>query len=313
MGTFYTVKIIKTDLLQLEINSDSLQHRIDSVLTQINHWMSTYQKDSEISGFNNFRNSEWYPVSPELAYVVNYSQKISVLSDGAFDITVGPLVNLWGFGPEDRNTLIPTPDEIDIRKKLIGFQKLHVKLTPPSLKKEVAEIYCDLSAIAKGYGVDKIAEYLDSREVHNYMVDIGGEIRTSGRNTGNNFWKIGVTTPDEEFGIQKVIPLENKAVATSGDYRNYFEKDGQRYSHTIDPRSGSPITHTLASVTVIHDSCMVADGLATAINVMGPEKGFNFAINKELPVLLIVRESKGFVERMTPQFQKILEYNKNGN
>ena len=159
----------------------------------------------------------------------------------------------------------------------------------------------------------KIAEFLDSQELHNYMVDIGGEIRASGRNAGNNLWKIGVATPDEEFGIQKVIPLENKAVATSGDYRNYFEEDGRRYSHTIEPRSGSPITHPLASVTVIHDSCIVADGLATAINVMGPEKGFNFAINRELPVLLIVRENEGFRERMTPQFQKILENNKNGN
>ena len=309
MGTFYTVKITNSDLHQLKINPDSLQHRIDSVLIQINHWMSTYQKGSEITGFNNFRDSEWYPVSPELAYIVNYAQKISILSDGAFDVTVGPVVNLWGFGPEDRSTLVPTTDEIDIRKKLIGFQKLQVKLTPPSLKKDVAEIYCDLSAIAKGYGVDKITEFLDSQKLHNYMVDIGGEIRASGRNAGNNRWKIGVATPDEEFGIQKVIPLENKAVATSGDYRNYFEKDGKRYSHTIDPRSGSPITHPLASVTVIHDSCMVADGLATAINVMGPEKGFNFAINRELPVLLIVRENRGFTERMTPQFKRILENN----
>ena len=313
MGTFYTIKITNTDLHHLKINPDSLQHGIDSVLIQINHWMSTYQKDSEITGFNNFRDSEWYPVSPELAYIINYAQKISFLSDGAFDITVGPLVNLWGFGTEDRNTLVPTTEEIDKRKKLIGFQKLQVKLTPPLLKKDFAEIYCDLSAIAKGYGVDKIAEFLDSQELHNYMVDIGGEIRASGRNAGNNLWKIGVATPDEEFGIQKVIPLENKAVATSGDYRNYFEEDGRRYSHTIEPRSGSPITHPLASVTVIHDSCMVADGLATAINVMGPEKGFNFAINRELPVLLIVRENEGFRERMTPQFQKILKNNKNGN
>jgi thiamine biosynthesis lipoprotein len=122
-----------------------------------------------------------------------------------------------------------------------------------------------------------------------------------------------VATPDEEFGIQKVIPLENKAVATSGDYRNYFEKDGQRYSHTIDPRSGKPITHRLASVTVIHDSCMVADGLATAINVMGPENGYKFALDRELPVLLIVRGNEGFKEQMTPQFQEILDYNKNGN
>ena len=155
MGTFYTIKITNTDLHHLKINPDSLQHGMDHVLIQINHWMSTYQKDSEITGFNNFRDSEWYPVSPELAYIVNYAQKISFLSDGAFDITVGPLVNLWGFGTEDRNTLVPTTEEIDKRKKLIGFQKLQVKLTPPLLKKDFAEIYCDLSAIAKGYGVDE--------------------------------------------------------------------------------------------------------------------------------------------------------------
>jgi thiamine biosynthesis lipoprotein len=312
MGTFYTIKIVTTDLRQQNIKPDSLKLQIDSLLVQINHWMSTYQNDSEITGFNNFSKSEWYPVAPELAYVVSYAQKISKLSDGAFDITVGPLVNLWGFGPEDRTTLVPTDAEIKILQELIGFQKLHVNSTPSTLKKEITEIYCDLSGIAKGYGVDRIAEYLDSLGIRNFMTDIGGEIRAHGRNAGNELWKIGVATPDEEFGVQKVIPLENKAVATSGDYRNYFEKDGQRYSHTIDPRSGKPITHRLASVTVIHDSCMVADGLATAINVMGPEVGYKFAIDRELPVLLIVREDEGFKEKITPQFQKILEFNKNG-
>ena len=173
-------------------------------------------------------------------------------------------------------------------------------------------MYCDLSAIAKGYGVDQLAGFLTEQTIENYMVDIGGEIRTRGKNAGGVYWKIGVATPDEEFGVQKVIPLENQAVATSGDYRNYFESEGQRFSHTIDPRTGKPITHQLASVTVVHDSCIVADGIATAISVMGPEKGLKFANERELPVFLIVRGDEGFVEKMTPQFEKILELNKLG-
>lgn len=311
MGTVYSVKIVSSDLSTAKADSLSLRRGIDSLLHRINQQMSTYQETSELSLFNQYRGKDWFAVSSELGLVVEKSLEISELSGGAFDVTVGPLVNLWGFGPEERDELLPAEKEILERKKLVGYEKLQVQFTPPALKKEIPEMYCDLSAIAKGYGVDKVGEYLEKCGIKNYLVDIGGEIRTRGKNHLSQFWKIGVSTPDDRYEIQKVLTLDDLSVATSGDYRNYFEKDGVRYSHTIDPQTGRPITHHLASVTVLHDSCMIADGLATAIDVLGPEKGFQLAEKLGLPVFLIIREDTGFMEKMTPQFEKILNSDQN--
>jgi len=309
MGTFYSIKIVSQDLISTEKDSSTLHHGIDSLLHLINQKMSTYQKNSELSLFNQYRGSDWFPVSTDLCLVIEKSLQISKISGGAFDITVGPLVNLWGFGPEEREELIPTEKEIQERKKLVGYDNLEVQFSPPALKKKIPEMYCDLAAIAKGYAVDKVGEYLENNQIKNYIIDIGGEVKVSGKNHLGASWKIGIATPDDQYGIQKVILLENMAVATSGDYRNYFEKDGKRYSHTIDPHSGRPITHQLASVTVIHDSCMVADGLATAIDVLGPDKGYQLAQQMNLAVFMIIRKENRFVERMTPSFQKFLEAN----
>lgn len=309
MGTVYSVKIVPSAVNQSGLDSLQLKREIDLILQQINQQMSTYQKDSELSLFNQYRNTDWFPVSPELSLVIQKSLRISQLSDGAFDITVGPLVNLWGFGPEERNELVPTDEELQDRIRYVGYQNLHVRNAPPALKKDIPEIYCDLSAIAKGYGVDKLGEYLQKTGIQHYLIDIGGEIQAKGKNQLGKIWKIGISTPDDKYDIQKVLLLENQSVATSGDYRNYFEKDGIRYSHTIDPRTGKPITHNLASVTVIQDSCMVADGMATAIDVMGPERGFAFALKLKLSAFLIVREENEYVERMTPEFKSLLDLN----
>ncbi len=306
MGTFYSIKIVSHDLISTGNDSSTLHHGIDSLLHLINQQMSTYQKNSELSLFNQYRGNDWFPVSQDLCMVIEKSLRISKISGGAFDVTVGPLVNLWGFGPEERVELIPTEAEIQERKKLVGYDKLEVQFSPPALKKKIPEMYCDLAAIAKGYAVDKVGEYLENHQIKNYIIEIGGEVKVSGKNHLGARWKIGIATPDDQYGIQKVILLENMAVATSGDYRNYFEKDGIRYSHTIDPHSGRPITHQLASVTVVHDSCMVADGLATAINVLGPDKGYQLAQQLNLAVFMIIREENRFVERMTPPFQKFL-------
>lgn len=313
MGTVYSVKLVEVELDQLAINRQDTQAGIDSLLARINQKMSTYIKKSEISRFNEYKKNDWYPVSDELRIVIEKSLLISKLSDGAFDVTVGPLVNLWGFGPEDREVLVPKDSEIVARINKIGYEKLSTMRHPPALKKKLPEIYCDLSGIAKGYGVDKIGQHLDSLNITNYLIDIGGELKAKGINHIAEAWRIGISTPDEKYGIQKIVSLTDNAVATSGDYRNYFEKDGRRYSHTIDPRTGRPISHRLASVTVVHDSCTVADGLATAITVMGPDKGYEFALNMELPVFMIVREQSGFVEKMTPMFKRFLSSAKDGS
>jgi len=313
MGTVYAVKIVQVDLQKTGIIPESFQNQIDSLLDELNNQMSTYIPESQISRFNRYQGTDWFPVSRDLFLVIRKALDISRMSNGAFDITVGPLVNLWGFGPEERHELVPTRREIRNRKRLVGFQKIHVRRDPPAVRKDLPGVYCDLSAIAKGFGVDKLCGYLESRGLNNFLVDIGGEIKTRGRNHLGKLWKIGVATPSEQTGIQKVVPLENTAVATSGDYHNYFEIDTIRYSHAIDPRTGRPVTHHLASVTVVADSCMLADGLATAIDVMGPEAGYNFALKKELPVFLIVRGKSGFSEKVTPAFEKILQLNQDEN
>jgi thiamine biosynthesis lipoprotein len=312
MGTYYSIKIVQSNLVESGKSAEEIQSGIKKVLAEVNQQMSTYIDSSEISKFNQYQNRDWFPISHEFAEVLFTSLKISKLSSGTFDITVGPLVNLWGFGPEKRESKIPTDKEIFDRKSVTGYQKLSVRRSPPAVKKEIPGIYCDLSGIAKGFGVDMVAQYLKSVGISRFLVDIGGEICTSGKSHTNQAWKIGISTADDNFDIQKVIPLYNKCIATSGDYRNYFEQDGIRYSHTIDPLTGKPITHKLASVTVVHDSCIIADGLATAIDVMGPEQGLTFANQKELAVFMIVREQDGFAEKMTPKFEKILKQNNSG-
>lgn len=306
MGTFYTIKIVvpKTeDESQLE---QKMSLDITKLLEHLNLTMSTYIDSSELSLFNKYEANEWFDASRELVFVINQAARISNKSKGAFDITVGPLVNLWGFGPEHNLAVIPEEQEILHRKKRTGYFNIQTRLEPPALKKNSDSMYCDLSAIAKGYGVDKVAQFLGSKNIFNYMVDIGGEIRANGHNVNNNFWRIGVSSPDDQQNIQKVISIKNTSVATSGDYRNHFEKDGIRYSHTIDPRTGKPITHKLTSVTVVHDSCIMADALATAIDVLGPEEGFDLAKKEKLAVYLIIKGDNEFIEKMTPEFKEYI-------
>jgi thiamine biosynthesis lipoprotein len=312
MGTTYMVKIVKPgdekfssrDELNKKLTAD-----IEKLLKKVNQQMSTWIEDSETSRFNRYNESQWFEVSSDTALVISEAIRVSKESGGAFDITVGPLINLWGFGPD--GTVKQIPGEGQIKKVMgeIGYEKLSVRLSPPALKKEEPGIYCDLSAIAKGFGVDQLAEYLDSRGFSHYLVEIGGEVRAKGLNHKNQIWRVAIASPDPLGGspYQKIIRLKDASMATSGDYFNYFEKDGVRYSHTIDPTTGKPITHKLASVTVIHRSCMTADAMATAINVLGPEKGYQLAIKENLAVFMIVRGTKGFLENMTSRFEEMMK------
>ncbi|MCP5046639.1 MAG: FAD:protein FMN transferase, partial [bacterium] len=201
------------------------------------------------------------------------------------------------------------PDEEQIKEAIgkTGYKKLSVRLSPPAVRKQDPVIYCDFSAVAKGFGVDKVAGYLDVKGYTDYLVEIGGEVRARGVNHKGQSWRIGIETPDGTRSLQKILPLKDVSLATSGDYHNYFEKDGVRYSHTIDPTTGKPVTHKLASVSVIHRSCMVADAMATAIDVMGPEKGYRLAVKENLPVFMIVRQNNTFVEKKTPRFREMFE------
>lgn len=306
MGTSYHIKISAEGVDAAE--AKRLQDLVDNRLTIIDQLMSTYKQSSEISQFNRLAANHWLDISPETLLVIQAGQHISELSDGAFDMTVGKLVNLWGFGPTININLIPDPQNISALQQQIGYKKLQLRDTPPGILKSSEAIYLDLSAIAKGYAVDAVATVLEEQHISNYMVEIGGEIRTAGFKSNQQPWAIGIESPTAAVhNVQKVLHLSDAAMATSGDYRNYFEDNGKRYSHTIDPRSGYPIEHRLASVTVICEDCMTADALATAIMVMGPEKGLQFAELHNIPIFMIIKQGEHFTERQSTSFNPYLK------
>lgn len=293
MGTTFSVKAV----LNGPFCPEPVKVRIEETLRRVNALMSTYQADSELSRFNRSPSGSWFPVDPETMRVFAVARKVGTLSGGALDITLGPLVNLWGFGPEKRHDVLPTEEEITAAKALTGLSKLRLQQDPPALLKEIDNLYCDLSAVAKGYGVDGVFETLMEMGITSCMVEIGGEVRVAGLKPDGLPWRIGVAVPDGSQQVFRVFAIENMAMATSGDYQNYYEVDGKRYSHTIDPVSGRPIVHKLASVTVLLPTCAEADAWATALDVLGPEKGMAMAEEQNLAALFIVREADGFAER----------------
>jgi thiamine biosynthesis lipoprotein len=219
------------------------------------------------------------------------------------DVTVGPLVNLWGFGPQNRPEKVPTEKLIETTRQKIGLDKLKIGTTWAS--KSQPDLYIDLSTVAKGYAVDKLAELLQTFSINNYLVEIGGEMRLAGKKASGEPWKIAIEKPEtEQRAIQKIISVGDNAVATSGDYRNYYEQNGVRYSHLINPTTGYPIKHNLVSVTVVHASSMTADGLATALNVMGKEKALELAEKYGIAVLLITKEKDSFTEYTSTKFEQ---------
>jgi FAD:protein FMN transferase len=301
MGTTFNVTVA---VMANTVQADELKAGIDRRLSDVNSSMSTFLEDSELSRLNQSRSTDWLPVSDQLVTVLAEAQRISRLTDGAFDVTVGPLVNLWGFGPEERDgDNLPSASEIAARLHKCGYRNLQVREEPPSVRKLLPEIYIDLSALAKGYGVDRVADYLESVGIKDYLVEIGGELRVKGKSHRGDAWRIGIEKPSAgERVVQKVLVLDDMAVATSGDYRSYIEVGGERFSHTIDPRTGRPIAHKLASVTVLSHTTMAADALATGLMVLGPDEGFVLAEQNAWAALFIIKAANGFIEKSTTAF-----------
>jgi len=303
MGTTYNIKVVAT-IEQVEILK--LQQKIDAALKQVNQEMSTYITSSEISVFNQSKSTAAVEVSAGFARVLKESIRLGELTGGKLDVTVGPLVNLWGFGPEQRPETVPSKEVLEATKKNVGLQNL--VLEGNMLSKKIPELYVDLSTTAKGYGVDVIAELIESNGFTNYLVEIGGEMRLRGFKHTGELWAIAIEKPlTNERSVQQVIIPKDNAVATSGDYRIYFEADGQRFSHIIDPATGKPIVHKLVSVTVIHPSSMTADGLSTSLMVMGMEQGMAFAVKNDLAALFISKTENGFDEQFTVKFKQYLK------
>ncbi len=291
MGTSYSVQL---DILPADVSADQLKDQLEVILADITRQMSTYEPDSEISQFNQSTSTDWIAVSEPLALLVSVAEGHSLLSGGALDITVGPLVELWGFGPQ-LSSQQPETAAIQATREYIGHDLLEWRSQPSALRKQHPELQLDLSAIAKGYGVDMLAQHLNSLGISNYLVDIGGELRAAGMNPDEQPWQIGVQQPDAAGPQAKlVLSLSDQSVATSGDYLNFYIEDGQRYSHILDPRTGYPVFHQTASVTVVAETTTLADVWATTLLVLGEEQGIKLAELHNIAALFMVREGEDF-------------------
>ncbi|MCB9317283.1 MAG: FAD:protein FMN transferase [Lewinellaceae bacterium] len=268
---------------------------VDSLFRLIDRSMSLWDSTSIISRVN--RNEAGVLLDEHFIAVFQRSQAIAAATGGMFDITVGPLVRAWGFSYKKG---LPPPDSalVDSLRQLIGFQK--VRLENGVLQKDDPRMEVDVNAIAQGYTVDVLAQYLEKQGVQNYMVEVGGEVRTAGKNARGELWRIGIDKPVADGGegrpLQTVVSMENQALATSGSYRKFVERDGKKYSHAIDPQTGYPITHNLLSISVLADDCTTADAYATAFLVLGLEKSMKIAQEQGLKVYGIYTDENGALQ-----------------
>lgn len=309
MGTQYHISWV-TELNNEEAiisERTRIKRLIDQLLVDFNKTMSTYDSNSELSIINQGDSDQWQVISRDLYRVLSMALQVNEQSQGAFDVTVGPLVNLWGFGPSESNDNIPDVAKINERLALVGSDAISLRQQGEvSELKLSAQRYIDLSAIAKGDAVDVIGLLLQQQGIDNYLVEVGGEIIAHGLKPEAAPWRIAIEAPnDDGRSVQIVIPLSEMGIATSGDYRNFFEQDGRRFSHTIDGRTGYPVNHKLASVSVFHSSVALADAWATALTVLGAEAGLALAEKYNLAAYFIVRHDDGFKQFSSSHFEQL--------
>jgi len=296
MGTTWMVKVIASS----GQDTSGVQKAASEALAAVDATMSTYRPDSELMRLNQHPVGEAMAIGPGLRTVLGAAAEVSRRSGGAFDVTVGPLVDAWGCGPKGPGEA-PTAVELERLRRGIGWQKL--VLSEAGATRKAAGLRADLSAIAKGFGVDEAARAVEALGFERYMVEVGGEVRVKGLNLNGRPWQLGVERPDTATREAiAVVGLSSGAMATSGDYRNYREVDGKRISHSIDPRTGRPIEHDLASVSVLADDCMMADAWATALAVLGPDEGLKIAEREGIAAYMLVRSGDGFDARQTSHF-----------
>ncbi len=304
MGTTYHIKLVAEPG---SVDAANVQADVEKVLAEIDQQMSTYRSDSELSRFNRAPAGEWLAVSAATAKVVAAAQAISRKTDGAMDVTVGPLVRLWHFGPptgDDNKFAPPTDKVIAAALTRVGYQNLEVRMSPPALRKKVNGLEVDLSSIAPGYAIDRLARLMTRRGLENFMVELGGEVRAAGRREDGQPWRIAVERPSAgERELQSSVALDHASIATAGDYRKFFEHEGRRYSHIIDPATGRPVEHSLASVTVVADTCIAADGWDTPLLVLGPKRGYEVAQKHDVAALFIWRDGDEYDVRETPAWR----------
>ena len=303
MGTTYSIRLAASPLDRGELRR--LQGDVDAALAEVNRQMSPYLPDSEIARFNRAGANEPVAISPDFQFVVRRALEIAEATDGAFDPAVGALVNLWGFGPDGLRRAAPAPNQIAAARATTGWR--HLRLAPDGrLEKDIADLKLDLGAIAKGFGVDRVAALLRVRGIENFLVEIGGETLGGGRNAQGEPWRVGVLKPDGSADLQGVARLtDGRAIATSGDYRNFYrDENGELRAHIVDPRTAAPVGHAVASVSVLAGDCLTADALATALFVLGPDEGLPLLAARfpGVEALFIVRSAAGFAEIPSPGF-----------
>jgi thiamine biosynthesis lipoprotein len=301
MGSAWTVKVAG----ELPMSAGELQAGIQARFEVVNQALSTWRADSALSRFNASPSPQWQDVDAELATVLAYALELGAASGGAYDVTVGPLVNLWGFGPDPATFRAPDPEAIARAKSRVGWHRVEVDV-PRRRARKPPDVYVDLSSLGKGRGVDRVAEYLDALGVAHYLIDLSGKLRARGNNAAGVAWRVAVERPGADVDSGQismdpaVVSLRDASIATAGDYRRYFESGGRHYSHIIDPHTGAPVSHATVSATAIADSCMEADAWATVFMAMAPREALALAAQRGVPALLIQRRGKAFIQDSSP-------------
>lgn len=300
MGSRYSIQYVAVAGTPARV---AVQHQVDDLLAEIDRDFSTYRGDSAVSRFNAASAGACLEMPGPVLHLVRVGEALSRASDGAFDLTVGPLLDLWGFGPQSRGERVPSQEERVAVARRVGYP--HLRIDGKTLCKDAAT-QLDFNAIAAGYTVDRMAARFEALGIHDYLVEITGELKASGRRPDGGPWRVAIEAPrSDRREAERVLALAGYGVSTSGDYRHYFERDGQRYSHTLDPRSGAPIAHGLASVTVVDRSALQADGLSTLLMVLGPEQGLAFAERQGIAALFVSHRGEGFVQRASTAFEAL--------
>lgn len=310
MGTFWRVSVVGVDKTQAE----ELRQKVQNLLDGDDQLLSTWKNDSALMRFNHSNSLTSWPVSEAMADIVTESLRIGYKTQGAMDITVGPLVNLWGFGPDKQPVKTPTQAQVDAAKARTGLAFLSVinRSGRQYLQKSIPDLFVDLSTVGEGYAADHLARLMTEEGISRYLVSVGGALVSRGMNADGQPWRVAIQKPtDRENAVQAIVDINGHGISTSGSYRNYYELDGQRISHVIDPQTGRPITHKLVSVTVIAPTALEADGWDTGLMVLGPQKAQQVVREQGLAVYMIMKEGDGFTTWMSPQFEAFLVSGKN--
>ena len=301
MGSTYSVKYVRHAGLPEAVQ---VQLEVEKILSDVDRQMSTYRNDSDIERFNALPANSCQTMPAAVLELVRVGEQLSEQSEGSYDLTVEPLMNLWGFGPQGRGEKIPDPTALAETLQRVGYHHLHID--GDRLCKDAA-VEVDFNSIAAGYAVDTIAARLESMGIHDYLAEATGELKARGKKLDGSAWRIALEAPrDDQQVAERIIQVDGYGVSTSGDYRNYFLQDGRRYSHTFDARSGAPVLHSLASVTVIHPSALMADGLSTLLLILGPERARDYAQEHDIAAFFVLRADTGFVTRSSQAFTQLV-------